>query len=159
MEREDGGGQKNGQLCSRPVKIVEPKEGRMISLHVSLPFLDNDEHLAFLFSLFFLVYFYVTPSPVPLFPSPLFLLFRGKPSQSFCLKSLIQARLSRAEWYLGSCLGLVRYIFMTLYTCLIPWTRPSSNLVCIPLHIIMGYGSIPWNQIYIYFPQKNTIWD
>lgn len=72
MEKEDGGGQKNGQLCSRPVKIVEPKEGRLISLHVSLPFLDNDEHLAPLFSLFFLVYFYVTPSPVPLFHSPLF---------------------------------------------------------------------------------------
>lgn len=58
---------KNGQLRARPVKIGEAREGRLISLHVSLPFLDNDEHLALLFFLFFLVYFYVTPSPVPLF--------------------------------------------------------------------------------------------
>lgn len=60
---------RNGQLCSRPVKgkLGEAREGRLIPLHFSLPFLDKHEHLALLFSLVFRVYFYVTPSPVPLF--------------------------------------------------------------------------------------------
>lgn len=59
---------RNGQLCSRPVKrkLGETREGRLILLHFSLPFLDNHEHLALLFFLVFHVYFYVTPSPVPL---------------------------------------------------------------------------------------------
>lgn len=44
---------RNGQLCSRPVKgkLGEAREGLLIPLHFSLPFLDKHEHLALLLSL------------------------------------------------------------------------------------------------------------
>lgn len=123
MEREDGGGQKNGQLRSRPVKIGEAREGRLISLYVSLPFRNNDEHLAlFVFLVLPCIFLHDTLSCASF---PLKFTFQRK-AQSACTRC--QKRIGRLLTHKPALIYLRTNSFYCSSHCIILFTGGSAMI-------------------------------